>query len=133
MHRIIGDAIGELRRLHDWSQPQLAREISRHSRRGAASLLREHISQWERGIRSPDSGHRIALAHVAESAATAARKKRHLELAERIEVLVPIFLAGLHGWKLVSCVSLLKEQRHQPVPERPAQDVEGVAPQASEN
>ena len=123
MHRIIGDAIGELRRLRNWSQPELAREISRHARRGTPAPEQEHISKWERGITSPASEYRIALAQLASTMARAARKERHAELAERVEDLIPIFMAGLNGWKLVSRVRLLHERRRKAIqPEGDAND-----------
>ncbi len=113
MRRVIGDAIGELRRLRDWSQPELAREISRHARRGTPAPEHQRVSEWERGAASPASEYRIALARLAASIATAARKEHNAELAERMEDLIPIFLAGTEGWKLVSRVRLLHERRHK--------------------
>src|SRR5512141_2129207 len=98
MRRIIGDAIGELRRFYDWGQDELAREISRNAKRGTEAPTDEMVSRWEHAVRAPDPRYRTALARIAEKEGETAN-------------LVPIFLAGIHGWKLVSRVKWLHERR----------------------
>src|SRR5512138_3553334 len=98
MRQTIGDAIGELRRFHDWSQEELAREISRRARRGTPAPPRQMISDWEHATHAPAPAHRIALARIAES-------------EKLTEDLAPLFLAGMESWKVVSGVRLLDERR----------------------
>ena len=98
MVRILADAIGALRRFHDWSQEELAREISRHAQRGAHAPEAKKISEWEHGSHAPSSQHRIALARIAAQ-------------FKATEDLVPLFLAGSESWKVVSRVRLLHEKR----------------------
>ena len=97
MVRILADAIGALRRFHDWSQEELAREISRHAQRGAHAPEAKKISEWEHGSHAPSSQHRIALARIAV-------------MFKATEDLAPIFLAGSESWKVVSRVRALHEQ-----------------------
>lgn len=98
MRQTIGDAIGELRRFHNWSQEELAREISRRARRGTPAPPRQMISEWEHGTHAPAPAYRIALARVAES-------------EKATEELAPLFLAGADSWKVVARVQLLDERR----------------------
>jgi transcriptional regulator with XRE-family HTH domain len=98
MHRVIGDAIAELRRTQDWTQAELAREISRHARRGTPAPLPNMISLWETGVRAPASEYRGALARIA-------RKDR------ATEELAPLFLAAMESWRVVSRVRLLHQRR----------------------
>lgn len=102
MHRIIGDAIAELRRLNVWSQTELAREISRNARRGTAAPSAMMISSWERGLHAPASEYRAALARIA-------RKEK------ATEELAPLFLAGMESWRVVSRVRLLHQRHHAPL------------------
>ena len=97
MVRILADAIGALRRFHDWSQEELAREISRHAPRGAKAPDRHSVQEWEHRRHAPSSGHRIALARIAV-------------MFKATEDLAPIFLAGSDSWKVVSRVRALHEQ-----------------------
>ena len=97
MVRILADAIGALRRFHDWSQEELARELARHAPRGTPAPDQHKISQWEHGVHAPSSKHRIALSRIAAS-------------FKATEDLVPLFLAGSESWKVVSRVRSLHEQ-----------------------
>jgi len=97
MRRILADAIGALRRFHDWSQEEMAREISRHAPRGTTAPDRHRIMEWEHRVKSPSSPYRIALARIAG-------------MFTATEYLVPLFLAGSNSWKVVSRVRMLHEQ-----------------------
>lgn len=123
MHRIVGDAIAELRRHKNWSQEELAREISRHARRGTPAPLPDLISKWERGVRAPAPEYRAALARIArgeEKPKPGEKKKVHTE--SKTKHLATLFLASLNCWEAVCAVRVLHEQRHKPkpAPERPA-------------
>ena len=113
MRRVIGDAIAELRRFHNWSQPELAREISRHAQRGTPAPQYTRISEWEHASKAPASEYRIPLARIAA---------KH----KGTEDLVPLFLAGMESWKVVSRVRLLHQRRHAPLREQPAETGKGM-------
>ena len=100
MVRILADAIGALRRFHDWSQEELAREISRHAPRGTPAPSVQRISEWEHCVEAPSSRYRIALARIAAQ-------------FRATEDLGPIFLAGSDSWRVVSRVRALHEQCKQ--------------------
>jgi transcriptional regulator with XRE-family HTH domain len=98
MHRTIGEAIAELRRIRNWSQAELAREISRHGRRGTPAPLEVVISDWERGLHAPAPQYRAALARIARKDKTT-------------EDLAPLFLASMNAWEVVTRVQLLRERQ----------------------
>jgi transcriptional regulator with XRE-family HTH domain len=98
MLKTLADAISALRRFHDWSQEELAREISRHAPRGTPAPDQPRVSEWEHRVKAPSSPHRIALARIAAS-------------FKATEDLAPLFLAGRESWKVVSRVRLLDERR----------------------
>ena len=112
MHRIVGDAIAELRRTKDWSQPELAREISRRARRGTEAPPFTTISEWERGISAPAPHYRTALARIANS------DKATRDLA-------PLFLASMNAWAVVSRVRLLHQRRHAPLQPKNCTETKG--------
>ena len=110
MVRILADAIGALRRFHDWSQEELAREISRHAPRGTPAPSAQRVCEWEHRMHAPCTHHRLALARIAE-------------MFTATEDLAPLFLAGTESWKVVSRVRLLHEQC-KAIGKRPAKPVD---------
>ncbi|MCL5744570.1 MAG: helix-turn-helix domain-containing protein [Acidobacteria bacterium] len=112
MHRIIGDAIAELRRSKDWSQAELAREISRHARRGTPAPLPNMISLWETGARVPAPEYRVALARIARGDKKFKPGEKKIRTESKTAHLATLFLASLNAWEAVSAVRALHEQRH---------------------
>ncbi len=55
------------------------------------------ISEWEHGLRAPAPEYRVALARIAKK-------------EKSTEDLVPLFLASMNAWNVVSRVELLDER-----------------------
>lgn len=107
MHRSVGKAVTELRRTRNWSQSELAHQIARHGRCGRSMQAPTvgMISEWEHGLRAPAPEYRAALARIAKK-------------DKSTEDLVPLFLASMTAWHVVSRVELL-HGRQEPLRERP--------------
>jgi transcriptional regulator with XRE-family HTH domain len=118
MHRIIGDAIAELRRSKDWSQAELAREISRHARRGTPAPEANMIAQWETGVRAPAPEYRVALARIARGDRKPKPGEKKIHAESKTKHLATLFLASLNCWEAVCAVRVLHEQRYKPIPDR---------------
>jgi len=114
MRRIIGDAIVELRRSKGWSQAELAREISRHARRGMPAPDITLISHWEAGVVAPAPEHRIALARIArgETKPKPGAKKVHTESPNAH--LAKLFLGSAASWEMVKAIDMMHERQHDP-------------------
>ena len=118
MHRIIGDAITELRRSKNWSQAELAREISRHARRGTPAPEANMIAQWETGVRAPAPEYRVALARIARGDRKPKPGEKRTHVESKTKHLATLFLASSNCWEAVSAVDALHEQQQKPDPDR---------------
>ena len=115
MHRTIGDAIAELRRHNDWSQSELAREISRHARRGTPAPLPSMISEWEAGKHVPAPEYRAALARIArqQEKQQPGEKRKRTHVESKTAHLATLFLASTNAWETVEAARVLDEERQR--------------------
>jgi hypothetical protein len=96
----------------NWSQEELAREIRKHGTRHGRWMEApavELISKWEHGFRAPDADHRAALSRIAAN-------------EKSTEGLVPIFLASLATWNVVSKLAALDERQESEVGAGPKEE-----------
>jgi transcriptional regulator with XRE-family HTH domain len=96
MHDGLGQAVMDLRREMNWTQPDLAKAMHKAARKRTGRPVTRHmITDWEHGKFAPSGVYRSALARVAMHEAESARglkKERLGELAGR-------FSAPLASWK----------------------------------
>ena len=96
MHDGLGQAVNDLRREMDWTQPDLAEAMHKVAKKTVGRpVSRQMIADWEHGRYAPSGAYRSALALLTmRYARTANRSKR-----AKLDRLARRFSATLAYWK----------------------------------
>jgi transcriptional regulator with XRE-family HTH domain len=96
MHDGLGQAVQDLRREMDWSQPDLAEAMHKVAKKTIGRpVSRQMIADWEHGRYAPSGEYRSALALVTMHCARTADKPTK----EKLERLARRFCATLEYWQ----------------------------------
>jgi transcriptional regulator with XRE-family HTH domain len=107
MHDGLGQAVSDLRREMDWTQPDLAKAMHKVAKKTTGRpVTQQMIQDWEHGRYAPSAEYRSALALVTmHCARTAIEAKK-----ERLDDLALRFSATLEGWKLHAAMKRREKQ-----------------------
>ena len=107
MHDGLGQAVSDLRREMNWSQPELAAAMHKVAKKTTGRpVTQQMIQDWEHGRYAPSAEYRSALALVAMHCARTSFEATK----DRLDDLALRFSATLDGWKLHAAMKRREEQ-----------------------